>query len=150
MDAIHARSNLEAPLQAEIARLVGSGGVSPVPNQACLLLVSVGDPDFLQPHNSFGISRGIVILGHYQVDVVNDRRLLRSTYPLGAVEPIPFRGDVVTTTNPIFAEDLKKATPTTGGGALHSSDGRTGSTSVLDASGYTTPTLDISYNNNYY
>lgn len=230
-DSLAARgSNLQASLQAEIARLVGSGGVSPVPNQACLLLVSVPtkrvadgdveridlcafqlpcdlrtlgvdvgalsefaasgkhypvtilgqggaatsgavrwrdipvvpvtvresltgrrareasgigndgadekrvlagvgalgssladlwsreawgrwtlvDPDFLQPHNLVRHLARDCHLGHYKVDVVQD--ILCSTYPLGADPPIPFRGDVVTTTNPLFAADLKKAT----------------------------------------
>ena len=229
-DSLAARgSNLQAPLQAEIARLVGSGGVAPVAEQACLLLVSVPtkrvpdgdveridvrgfqvpcdlrtlgvdvgalsefvasgkhypvtilgegvadassavrwrdipvvpvtvresitarrareasgigddgadekrvlagigalgssladlwwreawgqwtlvDPDFLQPHNLVRHLARDCHLGHYKVDVVQD--ILRSTYPLGVDPPIPFRGDVVTTTNSAFAEDLKKA-----------------------------------------
>lgn len=230
-DSLAARgSNLQAPLQAEIARLVGSDGVAPVPSQACLLLVSVptkrvaygdveridvrgfqvprdlrtlgvdvgaltafavsgkfyavttlgagkadalrpvewrelpvvpvtvresltarrareasgigedgadekrvlagvgalgssladlwsreawgrwtlADPDFLQPHNLVRHLARDCHLGHYKVDVVKE--ILCSTYPLGAGDPVAFRGDVVTTTNPFFAEDLKNAT----------------------------------------
>ncbi len=230
-DGLAARgSNLEVPLKAEIARLVGSDGVARVPNQACLLLVSVPmkrvadgqvertdvrgfqvacdlrtlgvdvgaldefapsgkhypvpilgdgkadtpspvrwrdlpvvpvtvresltarrareasgiddsgadekrvlagvgalgssladlwsreawgrwtlvDPDFVQPHNLARHLARDCHLGQYKVDVV--KNILGSTYPHGADDSIAFSEDVATTTNPLLAEELKKAT----------------------------------------
>lgn len=69
---------------------------------------SLVDPDFLQPHNVVRHLGRDGDLGHYKVDVV--KNILRATYPLGAEDPTAFRGDVLTVTDPVFAEDLKNAT----------------------------------------
>jgi len=66
------------------------------------------DPDFLQPHNIVRHLARDCHIGHYKVDVVKD--VLGSSYPLGAKPAIAFRGDILTTTNPKFADDLGKAT----------------------------------------
>lgn len=65
------------------------------------------DPDFLQPHNVVRHLARDCHVGHYKVDVV--KSVVDSTYPLTLPKATPFRGDVLTTTEPRLIERLKEA-----------------------------------------
>lgn len=65
------------------------------------------DPDFLQPHNVVRHLARDCHVGQYKVDVV--KRIVDSTYPLTLPKATPFRGDVLTTTEPRLIERLRDA-----------------------------------------
>ena len=65
------------------------------------------DPDFVQPHNVVRHVARDCHVGHYKVDVVKD--IVNSSYFADAKAATPFRADILTTTNPLLAERLEKA-----------------------------------------